>query len=112
MKEEQKKQEEQTPLKPLNVMGDLYQTRYTRKYEKRTPWAKPDVKKVKSFIPGTVRELTVKPGDSVAANQKMLVLEAMKMMNTIYAPFAGKIKAVNIAIGDCIPKGTVMIEFE
>lgn len=99
-------------LKELNVNGDVYRTQFTKKYENRQPWSKPNEKEVISFIPGTVREVLVKAGDTVELNQKMLVLEAMKMMNTIYAPVHGRIKSVKVSAGDCIPKGTVMLEFE
>ncbi|HEX2395758.1 MAG TPA: acetyl-CoA carboxylase biotin carboxyl carrier protein subunit [Bacteroidales bacterium] len=99
-------------LKKISVMGDTYLTRYTRKFEKRQPWTKPNEKEIISFIPGTIREILVKEGDVVQANQKLMVLEAMKMMNSINAPFAGKIKTIRVHIGDCIPKGTLMIEFE
>jgi biotin carboxyl carrier protein len=99
-------------LKELNIMGDVYRTTFTKKYEKRQPWTKPNEKEVISYIPGTVREVLVKAGDKVTADQKLLVLEAMKMMNSIYSPANGKIKSVIVAAGDCIPKGTVMIEFE
>lgn len=99
-------------LKKISVTGDTYLTRYTRKFENRKKWSKPDEKEIKSFIPGTIREILVKEGDVVNANQKLLVLEAMKMMNSINAPFAGKIKSIKVQIGDCVPKGTLMIEFE
>jgi len=99
-------------LKKLTVMGDTYLTRYTRKYLKRKPWTKPDEKQIKSFIPGTIREILVKERDVVEVNRKLLVLEAMKMMNSINAPIAGTIKSIRVGVGDCIPKGTVMIEFE
>ena len=101
-----------TGLKKLVIQGDTYMTRLTRKYMGRQKWIKPDQKKVKSFIPGTVRQVLVKPGDRVKAGDKILVLEAMKMMNTIYAPLSGKIKSVLIKEGDRLPKGSVMIEFE
>ena len=65
-----------------------------------------------SFIPGTIRQVLVKEGDTVNTDQKVLVLEAMKMMNTIYSPLTGKIKSLKVVIGDCIPKGTLMIEIE
>jgi biotin carboxyl carrier protein len=108
-----KKQAGETPeLKELNIMGDVYHTTYSKKYENRKKWSKPNIKEVISFIPGTIREVLVKEGDTVAFEQKLLVLEAMKMMNTIYAPIAGKIKKINIKTGDCLPKGTLMIEFE
>lgn len=99
-------------MKKLNVMGDTYITRYTRKYEDRKQWTKPDEKQLLSFIPGTIREILVKEGEKVSAGQKLLVLEAMKMKNSIKAPFDGKIKSVKVSVGDCVPKGTLMVEFE
>lgn len=103
---------EDPDLRKLTVQGDTYYTRYTKKYENRSTWKRPNAKNIISFIPGTIRQVTVKEGDTVEAEQKLLVLEAMKMMNTIYSPFSGKIKSVKVAVGDCIPKGTLMIEFE
>ncbi len=99
-------------LKPLTIAGDTYLTRYTKKYGKRHTWSKPKEQEVISFIPGTVREVLVKKGDKVEAGQKMMVLEAMKMMNSVNAPVAGIVKSVHVAVGDCLPKGTLMIELE
>ena len=101
-----------TGLKELVIQGDTYKTRLTKKFMSRQKWIKPDKKKVMSFIPGTVRQVLVKQGDRVKAGDKILVLEAMKMMNTIYAPLSGYIKSVLIKEGDRLPKGSVMIEFE
>ena len=114
MKEDktQQKQGEAPVLKKLVIQGGTYLTTFTRKYERRQNWIKPDPKKVISFIPGTIRQVLVKAGETVKAEQKLLVLEAMKMMNTIYSPMNGKIKSVLVKEGDRQPKGTVMIEFE
>jgi biotin carboxyl carrier protein len=113
MKDKLKSQEGEAPeLKPLNVLGDIYYTTFTRKYQNKKPWAKKNAKEVVSFIPGTVREVLIKEGDTVELEQKLLILEAMKMMNTIYSPGTGKIKSIKVNVGDCIPKGTVLIEFE
>jgi biotin carboxyl carrier protein len=98
-------------MQPLIINGDTYYTRYTRKYTQRQPWSKPDERELQSFIPGTVREVFVKEGEKVRHGQKLMILEAMKMMNTIYAPADGTIASVYIAKGDRIPKGTVMIRF-
>ena len=99
-------------LKQLIVQGSTYYTRFTKKYVNRSTWSQPDIKNVISFIPGTIRQILVKEGDSVDLEQKLLVLEAMKMMNTVYSPLSGKIKSIKVVVGDCIPKGTLMIEFE
>ena len=112
MSEEPKKPLDKENLQSLNIMGDVYYTNFNKKYMKRQPWKQPDLNLVISFIPGTIREILVKEGDRVKQDQKLLVLEAMKMMNTIQAPFDGKIKSIKINIGDCIPKGTVMMELE
>ena len=99
-------------LKKLTVQGDTYLTTYNKKYENRKIWVKPNKNEVISVIPGTIREVLVKEGDKVNISDKLLVLEAMKMMNTIYAPVKGKIKSLRVSVGDCIPKGTLMIEIE
>ena len=114
MKEDSKKLADgkEPEFKKLNIRGDTYYTRYTKKYENRTTWSRPDVKNVISFIPGTIRQILVKVGDTVDVEQKLLILEAMKMMNTIYSPLSGKIKSIKVEVGDCVPKGTLMIEFE
>ena len=99
-------------LKKLTVQGDTYHTTYNKKYENRKKWIKPNKKEVHSVIPGTIREVLVKEGDRVKVADKLLVLEAMKMMNTIYAPVKGKIKSLHVRVGDSISKGTLMIEIE
>lgn len=99
-------------LRKLVVNETTYYTTFTKKYENRPKWEKPNEKRLMSFIPGTVRDVSVKAGQEVTAGDKLLVLEAMKMMNTIYAPFSGKVKGVQVTDGDRIPKGTLMVEFE
>jgi biotin carboxyl carrier protein len=99
-------------LKELVIQGNTYLTRYNKKYQQRQSWSKPDPKKVVSFIPGTIRQVLVRAGETVAATDKLLVLEAMKMMNSIYSPINGRIRSVMVKEGDRIPKGMVMIEFE
>jgi len=113
MEDKKKKNEGEYPeLEKLNIQGDTYLTTFTKKYRNRHAWVQPNHKLVISFIPGTIREVFIREGDTVMAEQKIAILEAMKMMNTIYAPISGKVKSLKIAVGDCIPKGTVMVEFE
>lgn len=69
----------------------------------------------KSFpspLAGTVRAINVKPGDSVAKNQEMIIMEAMKMETAISAAFDGKVKAVLVNVGDAVQAGQALIEFE
>lgn len=97
-------------LVTLNIMGDEYETLLTKKYELRAKWQKPDDKLVSSFIPGTVTEILVKEGQTVKKGQKLMILEAMKMFNSIELPYDGKVKKIHVNVGDKIPKGTLMIE--
>jgi biotin carboxyl carrier protein len=99
-------------LNLLNIQGDIYQTRLTRKYLSRKPWKKRDDKQLMSFIPGTICHIFVKPGDEVHIGSKLMMLEAMKMQNVILSPVAGTIKSVLVKEGEKVRKGILMVEFE
>lgn len=98
--------------KTLIVHGTKYRTTYTKKYEKRKKWEKVNEKHILSFIPGTIKKVFIKKGEKVKRDQALLILEAMKMENTIFAPFNGKIKSVQVKKEDKVSKGELMIEFE
>lgn len=68
-------------------------------------------RELKAPMPGLVRAVRVHPGDTVAAGEGLLVLEAMKMENEIKAPHAGTIAHVKVKPGDAVSKGAVLIEF-
>jgi propionyl-CoA carboxylase alpha chain len=63
-------------------------------------------------MPGTVVEVRAAAGDPVAAGQPLLVLEAMKMRQTIAAPAAGTVTAVRVAVGDQVDTGAVLAVVE
>jgi len=67
---------------------------------------------VTSPIAGTILELKCKPGDSVAKDQILLVIEAMKMKTSIAAPTAGNVKNVPVAVGDTVRENQVLVELE
>lgn len=77
--------------------------------------AAPDVadeKALKSPLMGVVQTIEVAAGDSVEADQPLVVLEAMKMLTTITAPAAAKIKNLFISVGDSVKQGQILLEFE
>jgi pyruvate carboxylase len=92
------------------VHSAVYKTEYTNKYRNRQKWEKPDENKLLSFIPGTIIDVFVKPGDVLKEGDPLLILEAMKMHNLVQMPFDGKIASVYVKSGDKIPKGSLMIE--
>lgn len=65
---------------------------------------------IKSPLPGTVLELNVKVGDQVNIGTKLLVLEAMKMENTINSDKAGTVTAIKVEKGDSVLEGDLLIE--
>ena len=67
---------------------------------------------VRSPLPGKIIDLRVKPGDTVSRGQPLLVLEAMKMEHTLAAPADGKVKSVRYAVGEQVPEGAELVEFE
>ena len=101
-----------TEMVEFTVNGMTMSTRLTKKFMQRVKWTKPDEKKLFSFIPGTIRDIYVKEGDRVEENDRLLILEAMKMMNIITSPVAGTVSKIYVNSGDKVPKGKVMIEFK
>ena len=63
-------------------------------------------------MPGTVIKVLVAAGDEVQARQPLLVLEAMKMETPLTAPYDAKVRKVNVAEGDSVQGGAVLIELE
>ena len=53
--------------------------------------------------------MKVKVGDTVAANQEIVVLEAMKMETPVYAPVAGTVTAINVKEQDSVSEGQVLL---
>lgn len=75
------------------------------------PAAAPVTKKeelIRAPLPGLVIRYEVKVGDQVKADDVILVLEAMKMANTIVTPVGGRVKAINFKPGDSISKDAVL----
>jgi propionyl-CoA carboxylase alpha chain len=60
-------------------------------------------------MPGIVLRVNVAVGDTVAAKDELLVLEAMKMEHRITAPVAGTVATIHVAAGDNVAAGTPLI---
>lgn len=69
-------------------------------------------KTITSPLSGTVYKLLVKVGDTVEANQDLLILEAMKMETNVVAAAPGTIKNIAVAEGDGVTQGQLLMEFE
>ena len=63
-------------------------------------------------MPGRVLSFKVKPGDTVKRNQELLVLEAMKMENSIMADKPGVIKQLLASEGESVGADAPLVEME
>lgn len=67
---------------------------------------------VKSPLPGVILDIKVNVGDTVKKGQLIIILEAMKMENSINADRDGKITAINVSKGDSVLEGTDLVIIE
>jgi biotin carboxyl carrier protein len=63
-------------------------------------------------MPGRVIRVLVEPGQEVAADEGLIVVEAMKMQNEMKAPRAGRVAAVKTAAGATVSAGDVLLVIE
>jgi biotin carboxyl carrier protein len=77
----------------------------------KAPVATSSAKVVVAPLPGVIDSIKVKTGDSVNPGQELLVIEAMKMKNSIKATRSGKIAVVHVTAGDHVPHGAALVEF-
>jgi biotin carboxyl carrier protein len=99
-------------MESLNINSTLYKTRLSQKFLNRKGFTPPDPRKIQSFIPGTVVELFVKPGQEVKEGDLLLILDAMKMKNRLKSPMDGVVKEIVVNSGERVRKGTLLIVLE
>ena len=63
-------------------------------------------------MPGKIVQVAVKPGDRVKKGTAIIVLEAMKMEQTLSAAADGVVASVNVGEGDQVNGGAVLVTFE
>jgi biotin carboxyl carrier protein len=61
-------------------------------------------------MPGLIVRITVSVGDSVAAGQGLVMMEAMKMENELRSASAGTVAAIRVQPGQAVEKGAVLVE--
>lgn len=64
---------------------------------------------VRAIIPGRVVSVAVAVGDGVAAGQRLLSVEAMKMENELRAPRAGTVERIAVASGQTVELGDTLV---
>jgi len=111
----------------IEVNGTLYQVEVNKEVKQsKTPTlvrsVVPEQKKqiekaergstiaVKAPLPGNILEVFVRSGDIVKKDQKLLVMEAMKMENVVLAEKDGVIELVKVQQGMSVLQGDTLIE--
>ena len=70
------------------------------------------VKDIKAPMPGLVLEIAVTEGQQVSEGDKILILGAMKMENSIVVSVNATIKRIAVTAGDAVEKGQILVELE
>lgn len=60
-------------------------------------------------MPGTILRILVGPGETVAENQPLMILEAMKMENEVVANRSGVIGAIHVTQGQMVNPGDALV---
>jgi pyruvate carboxylase len=63
-------------------------------------------------MPGMVTEVAVSPGQAVKAGDKLVVLEAMKMLTTVSAPADGTVAEVLVHKGDPVDSDDLLVRLD
>ena len=64
---------------------------------------------VKAPMPGNILDVKVTAGASVKAGDVLVILEAMKMENEIFAPVGGTVVSVHVKKGDAVNSNDLLV---
>ncbi len=67
---------------------------------------------INSSLPGKVTEVAIQLGSSVKPGDLLLVVEAMKMENEIWAPHAGIVKKIYVKKGQSVTTGMPLLSIQ
>jgi acetyl-CoA carboxylase biotin carboxyl carrier protein len=67
---------------------------------------------VRAPMPGKILEVLVNVGDKVKEDDEVIMLEAMKMENPIYAPADGTVKEIKVKANDSVETEQLMMVIE
>ncbi len=70
------------------------------------------LQRIQAEMPGKVIRVLVREGETVACDQGLLVIEAMKMQNEIRAPKSGIVKSIGVSAGQTVNSGEFLVSLE
>jgi len=68
-----------------------------------------DPTQIAAPIPGLIAQLQVSVGGKVAKGDKLMMMEAMKMQNTVYSTCDGVVSELHVALGDTVEAKDLLI---
>lgn len=87
--------------------ADLLEQTKTRK---KGPGSDPT--EVTPPMPAVVISVAVTEGDVVEKGQAVVIVSAMKMETSLFAPFSGTVTKINVAEGDKVMPGEILVDIE
>ncbi|MEE9436198.1 MAG: acetyl-CoA carboxylase biotin carboxyl carrier protein subunit [Candidatus Adiutricales bacterium] len=67
---------------------------------------------ITSPMSGKILEIQVKVGDSIAEDDEVVILEAMKMEIPVVSPADGTVKEIKVAVEDSVEADQVLMVLE
>jgi biotin carboxyl carrier protein len=67
---------------------------------------------IKAPMPGLILRILIEPGQQVKKNERLIIIEAMKMENEIKAPRSGVIKTIDCSEQKAVEQGKILIVLE
>jgi len=68
--------------------------------------------KIESTVSGTVLQILVAPGEEIAIDQEVMIIESMKMEIPIAAETAGTVDAILVEAADVVEEGAELISLK
>lgn len=63
-------------------------------------------------LAGKIWQVLVEVGEKVEEDDELIVIEALKMENTVYSPSAGTVKEIKVKKGDSVEDEQLLIVLE
>jgi biotin carboxyl carrier protein len=67
---------------------------------------------IRAQMPGKIVKVLVSVGEQVAAEESLVIIEAMKMENELRSPIDGVVAAVEVSEGDAVETGALLVVVE
>lgn len=103
--------EKPKPKDNLIVDNDRYITSIPAEKQPK-PITRLTVGEMKAIIPGQILDIRISAGQKVVKGDIMLILEAMKMRNRIYAEFTGIVEQVFVTVNERVSKGQLLLRIK